>query len=61
MNADVGAQDSEVCEHDMLFSIFPTQGHTKGGSGVPVRWHNINLWYSPFMPPLDILTDELWD
>lgn len=32
MNADVGAQDSEVCEHDMLFSIFPTQGHTKGGS-----------------------------
>ena len=37
MNADVGAQDSEVCEHDMLFLIFPTEGHTKGGLGVPVR------------------------
>ena len=32
MNADVGAEDSEVCEHDMLLLIFPTQGHTKGGS-----------------------------
>ena len=37
MNADGGAQDSEVCEHDILFSIFPTQGHTKGAPGVPVR------------------------
>jgi len=36
MNADVGAQDSEVCEHDMLFLIFPTQGHGKGGLWVSV-------------------------
>ena len=37
MNADVGAQDSEVCEHDMLFLIFSIQGHSEGGLGVPVR------------------------
>ena len=37
MNADVGAEDSEVCERDMISLIFPTQGHTKGGPGVPVR------------------------
>ena len=36
MNADVGAQDSEVCEHDMLFLIFPRQGHSEWGPGVSV-------------------------
>ena len=62
MNADVGAQDSEVCEHDMLFSIFPTQGHTKGGPGVPVRWHKIyDTRHSWHLLLKDILNDEQWD
>ena len=59
MNADVGAQDSEVCEHDMLFLIFPTQGHTKGGPGVPVRKHNIYVTRNSCRLLLkDILNDE---